>query len=108
MYRFKRVNITTLHDKTIRGASEFLESEKLDSANIVYQIGSNDLEESEPEEVADSMEKLQLDTQRLLPESRIIISEILPRFYKNQVSRRNYERKRVECNQLIFNLCDRY
>lgn len=62
------------NDKTIRGASEFLESGKLDSANIVYQIGSNDVDESDPEEVADSMVKLILDTQRLLPESRIITS----------------------------------
>lgn len=50
------------------------------------------------------MEKLLLDTQRLLPE----ISEILPRFYRNQVSRHDYERKMVEYNQLIFNLYDRY
>ena len=53
-----------------------------------------DLEEYEPEEVANNIEGLILDTQRLVPESNIIFSEILPRFYKSQEQRRIYETKK--------------
>ena len=108
MYKYKKVNIKTLRDKTIRGAQEFLESGHINAENILYQVGSNDLEECEPTEVVKNMEKLIIDTQRQIPGSNIIISSILPCFYRNQMHRREYETKRIKCNKQLSNLCDQY
>ncbi|CAG2185067.1 unnamed protein product [Mytilus edulis] len=108
IYRYKKTNITTLHDKTIRGASEFLLTGKLKANNIAFQVGSNDLEESTPEDVAKNMERLILDTQRLVPGSNIIINAILPRFYRNAHSSKTYESKRSKCNSMLSDLCNEY
>lgn len=44
-YNSKRVGITTLHDKKIRGAQEFIQSEKVQASAVMFQVGSNDLEQ---------------------------------------------------------------
>ncbi|CAG2234409.1 unnamed protein product [Mytilus edulis] len=108
IYRYKKTNITTLHDKTIRGASEFLLTGKLKANNIAFQVGSNDLEDSTPEDVAKNMERLILNTQRLVPGSNIIINAILPRFYRNAHSSKTYESKRTKCNNMLSDLCNEY
>ena len=56
MFKFKKVNITTLRDKIIRGAQGFIESGNINAEKILYQVGSNDLEDCEPEEVVGNME----------------------------------------------------
>ena len=108
MFKFKKVNITTLRDKIIRGAQGFIESGNINAEKILYQVGSNDLEDCEPEEVVENMEKLILDTQRQTSDSIIIISQILPRFYRNQQMRHEYEIKRMKCNQLLSLSCEEY
>ena len=107
-YKFKKVNITTLRDNTIRGAQGFIELGNINAENMPYQVGSNDLEDCEPEEVVENVEKLILDTQRQTPDSNIIISQILLRFYRNQQMRHEYEIKRMKCNQLLSVLCEEY
>ncbi|CAC5362708.1 unnamed protein product [Mytilus coruscus] len=108
MYRFKKVSITTLRDKTIQGAKEFLETGKMNAKNILFQVGSNDLEVIQPKNVVEEIEQLIIDTKKSLPKSQIIISQILPRFYRNQNLEQEYEVKKVECNQLLYELCKRY
>ena len=80
IYKYKKTNITT-HDKTVYGASEFLMSGKLKANNIAYQVGSSDLEDSTADKVVNSIKRLVLDTQRLVPGNNIIINGILPRFH---------------------------
>ena len=73
------------------GASEFLMSGNLKANNIAYQVGSSDLEDSTAEEVVNSIKRLVLDTQRLVPGNNIIINGILPRFHRNLQQRKQYE-----------------
>jgi beta-phosphoglucomutase-like phosphatase (HAD superfamily) len=80
IYKYKKTNITT-HDKTVYGAIEFLMSGKLKANNIAYQVGSSDLEDSTADKVVNSIKRLVLDTQRLVPGNNIIINGILPRFH---------------------------
>ncbi|CAG2204105.1 unnamed protein product [Mytilus edulis] len=108
MYRFKKVSITTLRDKTVQGAKEFLETGKINAKNILFQVGSNDLEAKQPTNVVEEIEQLIVDTKKSMPESQIIISQILPRFYRNQNMDQEFEVKRVECNQLLYELCKQY
>jgi hypothetical protein len=90
IYKYKKTNITT-HDKTVYGASEFLMSGKLKANNIAYQVGSSDLEDSTADKVVNSIKRLVLDTQRLVPGNNIIINGILPRFHRNLQQRKQYE-----------------
>jgi hypothetical protein len=56
-------------------------SGKLKANNIAYQVGSSDLEDSTADKVVNSIKRLVLDTQRLVPGNNIIINGILPRFH---------------------------
>lgn len=59
MYRRKRVKITTLREKTIRGAKSVVKNSKISPASLVLQIGSNDLDfEDEDEPVIQEMVEL--------------------------------------------------
>ena len=107
IYKYKKTNITT-HDKTVYGAIEFLMSGKLKANNIAYQVGSSDLEDSTADKVVNSIKRLVLDTQRLVPGNNIIINGILPRFYRNLQQRKQYETKRIKCNCMLSELCDSY
>lgn len=64
MYRFKKVSITTLRDKTVQGAKEFLETGKINAKNILFQVGSNDLEAKQPTNVVEEIEQLIVDTKK--------------------------------------------
>ncbi|CAG2222222.1 unnamed protein product [Mytilus edulis] len=81
---------------------------KLKADNIGFQVGSNDLEDSTPEDVDKNMKRLILNTQRLVPGSNIIINAILPRFYRNAHSSKTYESKRTKCNNILSDLCNEY
>lgn len=69
MYRFKKVSITTLRDKTVQGAKE---TGKINAKNILFQVGSNDLEVKLPTNVVEEIEQFVIDTKNM-PESQIII-----------------------------------
>lgn len=108
LYRSKKTTITTLADKTIRGASDYLNSGKLSADNILYQVGSNDLEENDPLDVVAGIERLIINTKERFPSSQIIVSQLLPRFYQNRTLSNEYEEKRVKCNKLLYELCKKY
>ena len=80
MYLNKKVRATTLQDKIIAGARNYIKSGKVQSDKIVLQVGSNDLESKTPEEVIQELEDL-IELKRELPNSKLIIAELLPRFY---------------------------
>ena len=106
IYRYKKARITTLWDKTIHGAKDFIESGYGKAKVIAYQVGSNDLDDSNPEKVTEDMRQLIYTTQRKVPGSEIVVNELLPRYYKRIQDRREYEHKRIKCNQLLSELCD--
>ena len=81
IYKYKKTRATTLRDKSIFGATEFLKLGQISTNVMAYQVGSNDLEEKSPEEVIREIESLILSTQKTLPKSQIVINELLPKFY---------------------------
>ena len=105
MYKSRKVQITTLGDKTLQGALDLIEDKGVNTANILYQVGSNDLDETGPDFVVEKMEELIVKTKKINPDTNILISELLPRFYKNPEATKRYEEKREKCNSLLFNLC---
>jgi len=86
MYLNKKVRVTTLQDKTITGARNYIKSGKVQSDKILLQAGSNDLESKSPDEVIQELEDLISELKRELPNSKLIIAELLPRFYKKTSS----------------------
>ncbi|CAC5392778.1 unnamed protein product [Mytilus coruscus] len=102
IYRSKRVCITTLKEKTIRGAKAFIKTGKVSAANILLQVGSNDVDfDYDIENVAKEMRDLISFCKLSVPGSKILVGEALPRFYRNQVERCNYETKRSQFNTYL-------
>ena len=108
IYKYKKTRVTTLRDKTIFGATEFLKLGQISTNVMAYQVGSNDLEEKSPEEVIREIESLILSTQKTLPKSQIVINELLPRFYDNLHNRQVYETKRLKFNSMLHELSNNY
>lgn len=86
MYRNKRTCITTLRDKTIQGATDFIKSRKINSDIIMLQIGSNDLDDQELQvgEIFETYEDLVDIPRREYPSAKLILGELLPRFFQNK------------------------
>jgi hypothetical protein len=91
IYKYRNTRVTTLRDKTIYGAKKFIEEENVKVKVVTFQIGSNDLENKNADEAIEDFKTLILKTQQLLPESEIVVSEILPRFYESTPQSRSYE-----------------
>lgn len=108
MYRNKnRVNITTLRDKTISGAQDFVKSGKVKADVVLFQVGSNDLdtEEVDPEQVIENLEELVYTTRDALGEdTEITIREVLPRWYRNRQNTYAYQSKCAEFNDRLYYL----
>ena len=58
MYRNKSVRITTLKDKTIYGATQLMKYGRMFAKHIMFQVGSNELENKEPDDIMEKLEKL--------------------------------------------------
>ncbi|CAC5391282.1 unnamed protein product [Mytilus coruscus] len=58
MYKHRKVKITTLHDKTVFGAIQYIKSFRDKAKHIMFQIGSNDIEQKTPDEVIQEIEEL--------------------------------------------------
>lgn len=67
-------------------------------------MGSNDLENTTPEEVGHQVRDLVLTTQRINPGCNIVLNELLPRFYQSLHATREYETKRTKFNSILHNL----
>ncbi|CAC5420275.1 unnamed protein product [Mytilus coruscus] len=93
MYQYKRVKVTTLHDKTVFGATKFITSGKVKAKNIVFQIGSNDIEERQTKQVIMEVENLIQQTKECVPEATITFGECLPRIYKDKLHTKEYNER---------------
>ena len=98
MYRNKLVRVTTLKDKTVNGAKNYIGTGKVQARNLLLQIGSNDLNKKSPNEVLHEIEDLINKCQSCIPGADIVIGEILPRFQNSLDWRHTYEAKRREIN----------
>lgn len=72
---------------------------------ITLQIGSNDPENKDPDKVIECFETWILKIHHLLPESEIVVNEILPKFYENTAQSRIYESRRKKLNVMLKDLC---
>ena len=106
MYRNRSVKITTLHDKTLYGAIHYIKTGKVKANNVMFQIGSNDLEHKDPDDVLIELEQLVKTTKEALPEVNVLIGEILPRFYQDRSLSSEYEQKRMSYNCLVKEFCN--
>lgn len=108
VYQNRNTRITTLRDKSIRGAKEYIKSKKINSDNIVLQIGSNDLDNVNPEvgEVFEEYENLITTTAKEYPSAKLFVGEILPRYYESQQHTRQYDTKRRQFNFLLKDMCE--
>ncbi|CAC5415259.1 CEL [Mytilus coruscus] len=105
IYRNKITRINTLRDKTVYGASQFIKFGKVSAKNVLFQKGSNDLETKGPDEVLQEVEHLVDITQKILPETKIILAEILPRFLRDRNQSKEFEQKRLQFNTLLKDYC---
>ena len=72
-------------------------------------MGSNDIDfesENRVEKVVEDMRELVELVKHTHPTSKIILGEILPRFYKDISESRSFERKRVKDNMKIKTVCE--
>ncbi|VDI03008.1 Hypothetical predicted protein [Mytilus galloprovincialis] len=71
----------------------------------MFQVGSNELETKEPDDVMEEMEKLVHTTKQKLPGSTIILRQIIPKFYSDRRLATEYDQKRHVMNNLIIEYC---
>ncbi|CAG2245138.1 unnamed protein product [Mytilus edulis] len=105
MYQYKRVKVTTLHDKTVYGATKFIASGKVKAKNIVFQIGSNDIEERQADQVIMEIENLIQQTKECVPEATITFGECLPRIYRDKVHTKEFNERGHILNLELSELC---
>ncbi|CAG2221443.1 unnamed protein product [Mytilus edulis] len=105
IYRNKNTRINTLRDKTVFGATQFIKLEKVSAENVLFQIGSNDLERKQADCVLKEVEYLVATTRRILPATKIILAEILPRFLRDRDQSKEFEEKRRQYNTLLKDYC---
>lgn len=97
IYKNKFTKINTLKDKTVYGALEFVKLGRVNSKNMLFQIGSNDLETKEAKEVLAEIENLVVTTQTILPQANIILAAILPRYLRNRKQQFRTKTSPVQC-----------
>lgn len=107
IYNNKITRISTLQDKTILGATEFIKMKKVNCGKIMYQIGSNDLDntDSDVSDIIEEYENLIEVTRKEYPTATIFVGEVLPRFFDSEEHTRNYDIKRRQFNLLLEDLC---
>ncbi len=84
MYKHKKVIIHTLDDKTISGATKFFSAHSIDAQVILLQVGSNDVARMGAKNVADHVLALAIHLRETYPQSKVVISGMLPRFSASQ------------------------
>jgi len=68
---------------------------RVSAKHIMFQVGSNELENKEPDDIMEEHEKLVEVTREKLPHSDILFGEILPRFYKDRRLSSVFEEKKT-------------
>ena len=105
MYRNKRVKITTLRDKTFHGAKEFIKTSKVKAKTVMVQVGSNDLDSETPDDVMEQLEEFVDLIKEKLPNAKLILCEVLPRYYRDRRQTTEYQEKRNLYNLLLNEYC---
>jgi hypothetical protein len=105
MHRNKSVRITTLKDKTIYGATQLMKYGRMSAKHIMFQVGSNELENKETDDIMEKLEKLVEVAREKVPHTDILFGEILPRFNKDRRLSSVFEEKRLIFNNLIKDFC---
>ncbi|CAG2201175.1 unnamed protein product [Mytilus edulis] len=108
MYKDKKVIVATLKDKTVGGAKKHIENEGIKATVTLFQIGSNDLNKKVPSEVLQEVEDLVYTYQKCIPTTKIVLCELLPRFQRNTIWRKMYEKRRAEFNLGLKEISDHY
>ncbi|CAG2198042.1 unnamed protein product [Mytilus edulis] len=105
LYKNRKVKIITLHDKTVFGAIQYIKSFRDKAKHIMFQIGSNDIEQKTPDEVIEEVEELVRVTQRYNPDATITFGEILPRFLSDRYYAKFFNEHRLIFNVQLYELC---
>ncbi|CAC5388143.1 unnamed protein product [Mytilus coruscus] len=105
MYKNRKVKIITLHDKTVFGAIQYIKSFRDKAKHIMFQIGSNDIEQKTPDEVIQEIEELVRVTRRYNPDATITFGEILPRFLSERYYAKFFNEHRLIFNVQLYELC---
>ena len=100
--------MTTLRDKTVQGAIDFIKTNnlKVKTNLVMYQIGSNDIETKSADDVIEYIEQLTKFTKEHVSEAKIAFAELLPRFYRDRDQAAVYEEKRQLFNNLLKDHCN--
>lgn len=107
MYRRKHIRITTLKEKTIRGAKTLIKSGKVSAANLILQVGSNAIDfEDNIKVVLAEMKDLIAQYRSTIPDCKAMVGEVLPRYYRYQSERQKFEEKRSRYNSLLKEIED--
>jgi lysophospholipase L1-like esterase len=106
IYLNRITRITTLRDKKIQGAVECIKSKKINSEIRVLQIGSNDLESAEVDDVMEEYENMVEIIKKEYSNQQLVIGEILPRYYHERLKTAEFEQKRCQFNLLLKDLCE--
>jgi hypothetical protein len=107
LYSSREVRVKTLpyQQKTIRGASTFLDSMRSEPRVLLYQVGSNDLSERSSANVLSDTKALILKTKQKFPNTNIVVSALLPRWLANPTDDVVFEKKRQSFNREIERHC---
>ena len=90
-----------LQQKTIEGALKFVTHLEGNIKTFLLQIGSNDLEQSSSNRVCQGIEKVIKLIQTKFPESKILVSGLLPRWKVNPRDGMDFKNKKSEVNDKL-------
>jgi coenzyme F420-reducing hydrogenase beta subunit len=76
---------------------------RMSAKHIMFQVGSNVLENKETDDIMEKLEKLVEVAREKVPHTDILFGEILPRFYKDR--RFKIVRTFIICVPVPFSIC---
>ena len=98
MYRDKTVKKHILEQKTIAVAKRYISNLTGKFGTILLQVGSSDLEHNSTETVQTGISEIVEILNTKLPQTRILVSGILPRWTRSAQEGMNYKRKKSKLN----------
>ena len=101
MFRDRQVIKHVLEQKTIDGAKKYISGLEGKFKCILLQVGSNDLENSSPEEVERGLSEVVALLTTKQPDAQILVSGILPRWKKYAADGMNFKNKKTLLNEKL-------
>ena len=98
MYRDETVKKHILEQKTIAGAKRYISNLTGRFGTILLQVGSNELEHNSTETVQTGISEIVETLNTKVPQTRILVLGILPRWKRSAQEGMNYKRKKNELN----------